>query len=380
MADDAASPVSSSRIESAAAPASIVEDPGTGSTETAPDPAARPASASPAVTAPEEMTVPADADAVLPTEEAPGSGDDGGRSPAPDAPPTEDSLPAAEARQGNWFTRLMGVVTRRPATAASTAAAADSAGDDVIVVTGLRKSFGETTAVDGIDLTVRRGTFAGIVGPNGAGKTTTLSMMTGLLRPDAGEVAVNGVAVWDDPERAKRMLGVLPDRLRLFDRLTGAQLIYYAGVLRGVDAATVRSRIPELAQAFGIVEAINRPVSDYSVGMAKKVALASAMIHSPRVLVLDEPFESMDPVSTSTVVDVLKRYVEHGGTVVLSSHSMDLIARVCDDVVIIVDGDVLAAGTVAEVSEGGSLEERFLALVGGAQTAEGMEWLHTFSD
>ncbi|MGO3886471.1 MAG: ABC transporter ATP-binding protein [Mycetocola sp.] len=295
------------------------------------------------------------------------------------AGPAETSVPAGAAR-GNWFTRLMGVVTRTAPTAVSEALASESTEDNVIVVRGLQKSFGETIAVDGIDLTVRRGTFAGIVGPNGAGKTTTLSMMTGLLRPDSGDVAVNGVAVWDDPERAKRMLGVLPDRLRLFDRLTGAQLIYYAGVLRGVDAATVRARIPELAQAFGIVEAINRPVSDYSVGMAKKVALASAMIHSPRVLVLDEPFESMDPVSTATVVDVLKKYVEHGGTVVLSSHSMDLIARVCDDVAIIVDGDVLAAGTVAEVSAGGSLEERFLALVGGAQTAEGMEWLHTFSD
>ncbi|MCI4657115.1 ABC transporter ATP-binding protein [Cryobacterium sp. ZS14-85] len=250
----------------------------------------------------------------------------------------------------------------------------------VLSVTGLRKSFGSTLAVSGINLEVRTGSFYGIVGPNGAGKTTTLSMVTGLLRPDDGSIEVHGIDVWSDPVAAKRVIGVLPDRLRLFDRLTGAQLLYYAGVLRGLDGATVRKRSADLVVAFGLEDALNRLVADYSAGMTKKIALACAMIHSPRLLVLDEPFESVDPVSAVNVTEILQKYVASGGTVVLSSHSMDLIQRVCDHVAIIVNGKVLAAGTVDEVRGGQTLEERFVELAGGRKVAEGMEWLHSFSD
>nr|WP_281536077.1 ATP-binding cassette domain-containing protein [Cryobacterium breve] len=250
----------------------------------------------------------------------------------------------------------------------------------VLSVRALRKSFGSTLAVSGIDLEVRTGSFYGIVGPNGAGKTTTLSMVTGLLRPDDGSIEVHGIDVWSDPVAAKRVIGVLPDRLRLFDRLTGAQLLYYAGVLRGLDGATVRKRSADLSVAFGLEDALNRLVADYSAGMTKKIALACAMIHSPRLLVLDEPFESVDPVSAVNVTEILQKYVASGGTVVLSSHSMDLIQRVCDHVAIIVNGKVLAAGTVDEVRGGQTLEERFIALAGGRKVAEGMEWLHSFSD
>ncbi|MET0933371.1 MAG: ATP-binding cassette domain-containing protein [Mycetocola sp.] len=250
----------------------------------------------------------------------------------------------------------------------------------VLRITGLSRRFGDTVAVDGIDLDVHEGSFYGIVGPNGAGKTTTLSMITGLLRPDTGSITVHGVNVWDEPDAAKRSIGVLPDRLRLFDRLTGAQLLYYSGVLRGLDGATVRERIKDLARAFGLEDALNRLVTDYSAGMTKKVALAAAMIHSPRLLVLDEPFESVDPVSAANVIEILQRYVAHGGTVVLSSHGMDLIQRVCDHVAIIVHGKVLAAGAVDDVRGSGTLEERFVELAGGRKAAEGMEWLHSFSD
>jgi len=250
----------------------------------------------------------------------------------------------------------------------------------VLSIESLSKSFGETVAVDGISLTVRAGSFFGMVGPNGAGKTTTLSMVTGLLRPDGGRVLVHGADVWQDPVTAKRNMGVLPDRLRLFDRLTGAQLLYYAGILRGLPAETAKERSADLAAAFGLEEALERLVTDYSAGMTKKVALASAMIHSPRLLVLDEPFESVDPVSAANVTEILEKYVAAGGTVVLSSHSMDMVQRICDDVAVVVGGKVLAAGTMSEVRSGKTLEERFVELAGGRKATEGMDWLHTFSD
>jgi ABC-2 type transport system ATP-binding protein len=250
----------------------------------------------------------------------------------------------------------------------------------VLSIQRLRKTFGAKLAVDGVSLDVRAGSFYGIVGPNGAGKTTTLSIVTGMLRPDSGAVFVHGVDVWRDPAKAKRSIGVLPDRLRLFDRLTGAQLLYYAGTLRGLDSPTVKDRAEDLAVAFGFQDALGRLVADYSAGMTKKVALAAAMIHSPRLLVLDEPFESVDPVSAATVIEILQKYVAAGGTVVLSSHGMDFIQRVCDSVAIIVHGKVLAAGPVDEVRSGDTLENRFVELAGGQKAAEGMEWLHSFSD
>jgi ABC-2 type transport system ATP-binding protein len=262
----------------------------------------------------------------------------------------------------------------------TTAAPAAARAPSVLSLSGLHKRFGDTVAVNGVSLEVAEGSLYGIVGPNGAGKTTTLSMVTGLLRPDAGRVLVHGVDAWKDPVKAKRAVGVLPDKLRMFDRLTGAQLLHYAGSLRGLNAKTVRSRSADLARAFGIEDALNRLVADYSAGMSKKIALAAAMIHSPRLLVLDEPFESVDPVSAANVIDILQRYVAAGGTVVLSSHGMDLIQRVCDSVAIIVRGEVLAAGTIDEVRGEQTLEERFVELAGGRKAAEGMEWLHSFSD
>ncbi|WP_083527629.1 ABC transporter ATP-binding protein [Curtobacterium ammoniigenes] len=249
----------------------------------------------------------------------------------------------------------------------------------VLRADGLTKRYGTTLAADSIDLEIRRGSIYGIVGPNGAGKTTTLSMLTGLLRPDAGSAFVLDQDVWTDPVAAKRSLGILPDRLRLFDRLTGVQLLTSAAVLHGVDIATARSRAADLATAFGLGDALGRPVSDYSVGMAKKIALAATLIHTPRVLVLDEPFESIDPVSLVGIIEILRRYVRGGGTVVLSSHSMELVQRTCDSVAVIVGGRVLAAGTMAKVRGRKSLEDKFVELAGGLGAAESMEWLHSFS-
>jgi len=142
----------------------------------------------------------------------------------------------------------------------------------------------------------------------------------------------------------------------------------------------VLSRSRDLARAFGLEDALGRLVTDYSAGMTKKIALAAAMIHSPRILILDEPFEAVDPVSAANVIEILQRYAAAGGTVVLSSHSMDLIQRICDSVAIVVRGSILASGTMAEVRRGATLEDRFVALAGGRKAAEGMEWLHSFSD
>jgi ABC-2 type transport system ATP-binding protein len=257
---------------------------------------------------------------------------------------------------------------------------ARATGGTALALTGLTKRFGSTIAVNAIDLDVPEGCFYGFVGPNGAGKTTTLSMITGLLRPDAGTVVVGGADVWADPRTAKRAIGVLPDRLRLFDRLTGAEYLQHAGALHGLDRATVARRSADLVRAFDLESASRRFVSDYSAGMVKKIAIAAAMIHAPRVLVLDEPFESVDPVSAQLVVDVLKKFAQAGGTVLLSSHSMDLVERVCDYVAIIAEGRMLAAGPLDEVLDGASLEERFVELAGGATAVEGMEWLQSFSD
>ncbi|WP_297603803.1 ABC transporter ATP-binding protein [Microcella sp.] len=250
----------------------------------------------------------------------------------------------------------------------------------VLEVSSLRKSFAGSVAVDDVDLTVRRGSVFGFVGPNGAGKTTTLSMITGLLRPDAGSVVVGDADVWRNPVEAKRIIGVLPDRMRLFDRLTGAQMLYYCAVLHGLDRDTARRRTDDLAVALGLDGSLDRPVRDYSIGMVKKISLAAAMIHSPRLLVLDEPFESVDPVSTALAVEVLKRFAAAGGTVVLSSHNMALVERVCDSVAVIVEGRILASGSLDEVRGSSSLEERFVELAGGRVAVEGLEWLTTFSD
>jgi ABC-2 type transport system ATP-binding protein len=246
---------------------------------------------------------------------------------------------------------------------------------------GLSKAYGPTLAVDLLDLEVPRGSFFGFVGPNGAGKTTTLSMATGLLRPDAGTAYILGHDVWSDTVHAKQLVGILPDGLRLFDRLTGLQLICYSGLLRGMDRAVVTTRAHELLDALGLADADGTLVVDYSAGMTKKISLACALIHGPRLLVLDEPFEGLDPISASTIHQILEGYAASGGTVILSSHVMDLVQRLCDRVAIVASGRIRAVGTLDEVRNGMTLEERFVHLVGGqTDVGEGLAWLRTSYD
>jgi len=242
-------------------------------------------------------------------------------------------------------------------------------------ITGLVKQFGEKIAVAGIDLAVPQGSFFGLVGPNGAGKTTTLSMTTGLLRPDAGAAWVHGVDVWQRPVEAKRIIGNLADGVRLFDRLTGEQLITYTAMMFGLPRPEIAPRVADLLELMDLREAAGTIVADYSAGMTKKVALACALVHAPRLLVLDEPFESVDPVSAANIEDVLRSYTRSGGTVIVSSHSMDLVQRMCDHVAIIAVGRVLAAGSVDDVRGAQTLQDRFVELVGGRHTSEGPQWL-----
>ncbi|GAB2822662.1 ABC transporter ATP-binding protein [Alpinimonas psychrophila] len=242
-------------------------------------------------------------------------------------------------------------------------------------IRGLSKRFGDLVAVDSIDLDVPVGSFYGLVGPNGAGKTTTLSMSTGLMRPDSGTIRIQGVDVWEHPLEAKRLVGVLADGVRLFDRLTGEQLVTYSGLLSGMDRPTVAVRVADLLRLLDLEVAAGTLVVDYSAGMTKKIALACALVHAPRLLVLDEPFESVDPVSAANIRDILAGYVKSGGTVIVSSHAMDLVQRMCDHVAVIAAGRVLAAGTIDEVRAGASLEDRFVELVGGRHHSEGPEWL-----
>ena len=250
---------------------------------------------------------------------------------------------------------------------------------NAIEVRGLTKAFGQTVAVDRINLGIPTGSFYGLVGRNGAGKTTTISMVSGMLQPTEGMAFINGVDMWQAPLEDKKHLGVLPDGVHLFDRLTGEQLITYSGYLHGLDKATVAERTADLLRAMDLTEAAGRTVADYSAGMTKKIALAAALIHAPSVLILDEPFEAVDPVSAANIQDILKGFVGSGGTVVLSSHVMDLVQRLCDHVAIMNEGHILAAGTVSEVRGNTSLEERFVQLVGGRTSSEGLSWLGTSS-
>jgi ABC-2 type transport system ATP-binding protein len=252
-------------------------------------------------------------------------------------------------------------------------------GGPAIKILGLRKSFGEKEAVAGIDLEIAAGSFAGLVGPNGAGKTTSLSMMTGLLRPDAGQILINGRDVWAGPPAAKAIIGVVPAEARLFDRLSGEELLEYAGRLRGLPVAEARARAAQLLDVLDLTADAKRLVADYSTGMRKKAALGCALIHNPSVLFLDEPLEGVDPVSADSIRRMLTNYVGSGSTVLFSSHVMELVEQVCDHVSIISHGRIVATGTTEQVRGGQTLQRAFIDLVGSKASEEGLSWLGSSS-
>ncbi len=248
---------------------------------------------------------------------------------------------------------------------------------------GLTRTFGSKVAVNGLNLVVRRGEFFGFLGPNGAGKSTTIKMLVGLLRPSLGVAYIGGVDVWREPLRAKTLIGVLPEQLNLYERLTGRELIEFAGRLYDLPRAEVARRTESLLKVLMLAGDAEKLVVDYSVGMRKKVALACALIHRPQVLFLDEPFEGIDPVSSRVIRDILRDLTAAGTTIFFSSHIMEVVERLCTRVGIINGGTLIAEGTLAELrqragasgTQGASLEDIFLRLVGANTREGGLEWL-----
>lgn len=228
----------------------------------------------------------------------------------------------------------------------------------------ITKTFGRTVAVDSIDLTVPGGMFYGIVGPNGAGKSTTLAMISGLLAPTSGTVSIAGLDAAHHRERVLDSIGIMMEGLSLPERLTGPELLEYTGKLRGVHEW--RTRSSDLLEILELDHASSTLVVDYSTGMRKKIGLAVALLHRPRVLVLDEPFEAIDPISARHIEDLLSQYVAGGGTVLLSSHIMDVVERTCERLALIEHGRILAEGTIGEVTAGASLNDTFVDLIGAA--------------
>lgn len=268
----------------------------------------------------------------------------------------------------------MSIPTPSPAQPSTTQAPVD-AQPPALAIRGLVKIFGNLVAVANLNLDIPKGSFYGFVGPNGAGKTTTLNMATGLLNPDQGTAYVNGIDVWKDDHAARAQLGVMPDGMRLLDRLSGPDFLVHVGMLRGLDRETARQRAHQLLDTLDLTDAGKKLISDYSAGMTKKISLAAALIHAPSLLVLDEPFEAVDPVSAANIRQILQDFTSRGGTVILSSHVMATVQQLCTHVAVINHGQVLASGTTEEVAAGMSLDERFAQLVGGVHTSEGLSWL-----
>ncbi|HTN99184.1 MAG TPA: ABC transporter ATP-binding protein [Microthrixaceae bacterium] len=245
-----------------------------------------------------------------------------------------------------------------------------------VVTRSLHKRFGTQIAVGSLDLDVPVGSFCGLVGPNGSGKTTSLRMIAGLLRPDSGQAWVAGHDTWADPVSVKRLLGVVPDPLNLFDRLSARELLRHLGDIRGMEVDLVAGRTEELLGVMDLLGSADEQIGGYSHGMRKKTAIAAALLHRPAVLLLDEPFEGVDPVSAVAVRSMLDRYRAGGGTVIFSSHTMDLVERMCDYVAVMAKGALLAVGPTDSLRGGGRLEDAFISMIGASPVSSAdLSWL-----
>jgi ABC-2 type transport system ATP-binding protein len=251
---------------------------------------------------------------------------------------------------------------------------------------GLRREFGDVVAVEGLDLAVETGTFFGFLGPNGAGKSTTIKVLTGLLGPSSGSARILGNDVVTDSVAAKKVMGVVPEESALFERLTGPEYLRFVGRMYGMARPTIDARSAELLELMGLQDETRKLIVDYSHGMRKKLSISAAIIHEPRVLFLDEPFEGIDAVSSQLVRSVLNQLVTHGVTVFLTSHILEIVEKLCTHVAIIHRGQLVADGPLDELREGGgewkesseaqTLEQLFLALVGGDRLDQGrLSWL-----
>jgi ABC-2 type transport system ATP-binding protein len=251
---------------------------------------------------------------------------------------------------------------------------------------GLRREFGDVVAVEGLDLAVEKGTFFGFLGPNGAGKSTTIKVLTGLLGPSSGSARILGHDVVTDPVAAKKVMGVVPEESALFERLTAPEYLRFVGRMYGLPRATIDARSEELLELMGLQDDSRKLIVDYSHGMRKKLSISASVIHEPRVLFLDEPFEGIDAVSSQLVRSVLNQLVTSGVTIFLTSHILEIVEKLCTHVAIIHRGQLVADCSLDELRAGGgakgkssetqTLEQLFLSLVGGDRLDQGrLSWL-----
>ena len=254
---------------------------------------------------------------------------------------------------------------------------------------GLTRRFGELEAVRDVNLRVESGQFFGFLGPNGAGKSTMIKMMTGLLEPSGGRIRILGLDLAADPVGVKIQIGVVPEGLALFDRLTGPEYLNFAGRMYGLDRATAAERARELLDFMSLADRPKTLIVDYSHGMKKKLAMAAAVIHGPKVLFLDEPFEGVDAIAAGTLKAMLNRMILRGATIFLTSHVLEIVERLCSHVAIIARGQLVAQGSIDELRSGvaarhedgadgqkASLEQIFLDIVGGERAmAPELSWL-----
>jgi ABC-2 type transport system ATP-binding protein len=246
---------------------------------------------------------------------------------------------------------------------------------------GLVRTFGAKRAVDGIDLKVPAGSFYGFLGPNGAGKSTTIKCLTGLLRPSKGEMRILGIDPIADPVAVKRVVGVVPEDLALFDRLTAAETLNFIAQVYGMPADVFKTRSGDLLSLMDLTSSASTLVADFSHGMKKKLALAAALLPAPRLLFLDEPFEGIDAVASRQNKELLHSFVSRGGTIFLTSHILEIVERLSTHIGVIANGRLVAQGTIDEVRAGdtvhgkGTLEELFIDLVGGERAVVDLNWI-----
>jgi ABC-2 type transport system ATP-binding protein len=245
---------------------------------------------------------------------------------------------------------------------------------------GLTRDFGSFRAVAGVDLAVPAGSFYGFLGPNGAGKSTTIKCLTGLLKPTSGSMKILGIDPLVDPISVKRRIGVVPEELALFDRLTADETLTFIADVHGVDRTTARSRSDDLLELMDLTQAANTLVTDFSHGMRKKLSLAAALLPAPRLLFLDEPFEGIDAVASRQIKELLLSFVARGGTIFLTSHILEIVERLSTHIGIIAQGRLVAQAPIAELraARGGgqTLEELFISLVGGEEKSQtALDWI-----
>jgi ABC-2 type transport system ATP-binding protein len=259
-----------------------------------------------------------------------------------------------------------------------------------IATQGLKRTFGALTAVENVDLVVEAGQFFGFLGPNGAGKSTTIKMLTGLLAPTAGTIQILGTDLIANPVEVKKLIGVVPEGMALVGRLTGPEYLNFVGRMYGLSRETAAQRATELLEFMQLASDPKKLVADYSHGMQKKLALAAAVIHAPKVLFLDEPFEGVDAIAAGTLKAMLQGMIARGATIFLTSHVLEIVERLCSHVAIINRGQLMAQGSLeqlrsgveAQMHEGSAggekltLEEIFLRVVGGTREAnQELSWL-----